>query len=375
MKIVTIIGARPQFVKAAAFSRAIARHNDGEVDPIEEILVHTGQHYDANMSDIFFEELGIPTPRYNLGIGSGSHAEQTGSTMIAVEGVLRKECPDVVVVFGDTNATLAGTLAATKMHIPVAHIEAGLRSYNRRMPEETNRVLTDHASSHLFCPTETALENLRQEGIEDNAYIVGDIMLDCYEQQRCDPAEHGAVLDRLGLFDRFGQPISFYLATVHRAENTDNLDRMAAIFDALGKLGRRVLLPLHPRTARVIEERGIDLPSTIQTLAPLPYREICILQRSAHVILTDSGGLQKEAYFSQTPCVTMRDETEWVETVHAGWNKVAGASTKAILDAVAGFEACYPTQQPPLYGEGDTAARIVSMLSNRAAQSPSLRAA
>jgi UDP-GlcNAc3NAcA epimerase len=349
MKIATIIGARPQFIKAAAVSRAIAAHGG-----IHEVIVHTGQHFDANMSDIFFEELAIPRPDHHLGIGGGAHGVMTGRQLEAIEGVLLDEKPDKVVVYGDTNSTLAGALAAVKLHIPVAHVEAGLRSFNRRMPEEINRILTDHASDLLFAPTTTAMRNLANEGIPpERTHLVGDVMYDAclfYRDRACKPE----------WFDALGaEPGNFVLATVHRAENTDDPARLTGILQGLGGAGRRVILPMHPRTRQRIDALGLSIPRSVHLLPPVGYLEMVWLEMNCAVVATDSGGVQKEAYFHGKPCVTLRDETEWVELVEAGWNTLAGADSTQIAKAVA-----YPAIQyaHPFYGDGDAAAQTLDRL-------------
>jgi len=345
-----VVGARPQFVKASALSHELRRLHD-------EILVHTGQHYDHGMSDVFFDELGIPAPDYHLGIGSGSHGVQTGAMLAAVETVLNKEMPDGVIVYGDTNSTLAGALAAAKLQLPVAHVEAGLRSFNRRMPEEINRILTDHVSRWLFAPSEVARQQLANEGIRDGVHVVGDIMVDALRLHGARAAARAEALTRHEL--RAG---GYYLATVHRAENTDDAGALGRIFRALAALDKPVALPLHPRTQKRAAELGIEIDGNIRVLVPQGYLDMLALQRGAACILTDSGGIQKEAYHLRVPCVTLRDETEWVETVAAGWNTVVGTDPERILAAVArrpGADAPHPD----LYGDGMTARRIVEILS------------
>ncbi|WP_101697005.1 non-hydrolyzing UDP-N-acetylglucosamine 2-epimerase [Clostridium minihomine] len=324
MKLVTIVGARPQFIKASVVSAALAHS-------CEEVMVHTGQHYDHNMSDVFFEELGIPRPKYNLGVGSGSHGKQTGEMLMKIEEVLLEEKPDVLLVYGDTNSTLAGALAASKLHIPVAHVEAGLRSYNRRMPEEQNRVLTDHISSWLFCPTQTAADNLKKEGVEQGVSITGDVMLDSvlhFLKVAKENPEKSAIYDRLGI-----TPKGYRLATLHRAETTDGgLEAVLRIFRAFEQLPQPVVLPIHPRTRKLAEEaiqqEGFG---NIQLIDPVGYLEMLLLTSGANQVLTDSGGLQKEAWFMEVPCVTLRQETEWVETLTGSWNVLSQLETEDIL--------------------------------------------
>ncbi len=322
MKIVTVIGARPQFIKAAVVSRAITKYNQSVSysDRIEEILVHTGQHYDENMSDVFFKELDIPRPDYNLGIGSASHGAQTGMMLEKIEKVLIKEGPDRVLVYGDTNSTLAGALAASKIHIPVAHVEAGLRSFNRQMPEEINRILTDHIADMLFAPTQTAVDNLQNEGIpKHKIFLVGDVMYDAalYYSERAH--ERSNILEQYHL-----QPRQYILATVHRAENTDSTVRLKAIVEGLLQVTKQIpiVLPLHPRTKAALIRDGLYelVINSLIVIPPVGYLEMAMLEKNACLIATDSGGVQKEAYFYRVPCITLREETEWVELVEAGWN-------------------------------------------------------
>jgi UDP-GlcNAc3NAcA epimerase len=311
-KILTIVGARPQFIKAAAMSRAI-----GQIDEFAEIMVHTGQHFDAEMSRVFFDELGVAEPRYNLGIHGGGHGEMTGRMLTALEAIILAEQPDLALVPGDTNSTLAGALAAAKLQVPVVHLEAGLRSFNRRMPEEINRVLTDHVSALLLCPTETAVANLRREGIAAGVHQIGDVMYDAALFAVAASARSN-VLDRLGLAGR-----AYAVATVHRAENTESADALREILAYLTArcAEHAVIFPVHPRTRQLIAERGLDI-GPIVACAPLGYLDMQRLLHSAEAVYTDSGGLQKEAYFHRVPCVTLRGETEWVETVAAGWNRL-----------------------------------------------------
>lgn len=350
MKLLTCIGARPQFIKAATVSRAVSARKD-----IHEVIVHTGQHYDANMSDVFFDELSIAKPNYNLGLGGGNHGEMTGRMLGALEAVMLEEKPDMVLVYGDTNTTLAGALAAVKLHFPVAHVEAGLRSFNRRMPEEINRILTDHASDILFVPTENAAKNLMREGFaEERVHLVGDVMYDASLFYR-EHAREPAFVQTEGLENG-----DFILATIHRAENTENPERLASIFRGLGRDGRRVVLPLHPRTRQKISAYGIVLPSTILVTEPVGYLEMAWLESQAAAIATDSGGVQKEAFFHDTPCVTLRDETEWVELVDTGWNQVVGADEDRIVEALKSNSS--QTRKGSIYGEGDSASRIVELI-------------
>jgi len=350
MKIASIVGARPQFIKAAALSRKLRERH-------EEILIHTGQHYDYEMSGVFFEGLEIPAPDVNLGVGSGRHGAQTGSMLAAIEEILISRQPDRVLVYGDTNSTLAGALAASKLHIPVVHVEAGLRSFNRQMPEEINRVVADHLSDLLYCPSATAVTNLAAEGITRGVHLVGDVMLDVlnWAKERADAAVPG-VLSRLELKER-----EYLLATVHRSENTDNQDRLAGILKALNALEEPVIFPVHPRTLKVINNGGKQaLGPHVRLIEPLGYFDMVSLSRSARLILTDSGGLQKEAYWLGVPCITLRDETEWVETVTAGWNILAGANSEKILQTVRSLAP--PASRAPLYGEGVVAEKCVDLL-------------
>lgn len=353
MNILTIVGARPQFIKAAPVSQALrARHR--------EVLVHTGQHYDAGMSDIFFAELDIPQPDINLDIGSGSHGQQTGRMLMAIEEVLLRERPDWVLVYGDTNSTLAGALAAVKLAIPVAHVEAGLRSFNRAMPEEHNRVLVDHCADLLFCPTQTAVDLLAAEGVKAGVHLVGDVMVDALRQHAALARQRSTALARLGL-----APQSYLLATVHRPYNTDMPEAMrnilAAFDDIYRHTGRPVILPLHPRTRKQLAALGLAAPVGVRLIEPVGYLDMLALEQAAALILTDSGGIQKEAYTLAVPCITLRPETEWVETVQAGWNVVVGADRAAIVQAAT--QRTWPAgQPPPVFGDGYAAQRIVDLL-------------
>lgn len=353
--ILTVVGARPQFIKAAAVSRAMKAHGG-----LEELIVHTGQHYDASLSDIFFSELDIPRPAYNLGVGSGAHGAQTGEMLQAIEQVILQRRPDLLLVYGDTNSTLAGALAAVKLHVPVAHVEAGLRSFNRNMPEEINRIVTDHVAEHLFCPTRTAVQHLRNEGITRGVHHVGDVMYDV--------ALELAVRAEASSRFRDGrlEHKRFVLATVHRAENTDDPARLGSIIGALGRLGNRhpVVLPLHPRTRDALKQSGLAAGAGVEVIEPVGPIDMAWLERHAALVLTDSGGVQKEAYFHRTPCVTIRTETEWVETVDAGWNRLADpTSTDGIVSAaLAALEARLPTGEIADYGTGRAAFAVVGAL-------------
>jgi UDP-GlcNAc3NAcA epimerase len=348
MKILTIIGARPQFIKAAPVSRELRKSH-------QEIIVHTGQHYDANMSDIFFEELNIPKPDYHLNVGSGTHGKQTGDMLIKIEEVCLKEKPDFVLVYGDTNSTLAGALAAAKLHIPIIHIEAGLRSFNKKMPEEINRIMTDHVSEYLFCPTETAVKNLQAENITKNVYNVGDVMYDAvlYNQNL---AEQSTILEKLGLQEK-----DYYLITLHRAENTDDQQKMTQIMNAFKQIDKKLVWPIHPRTKNKLQMYGIELNDipNLHVIEPVGYLDMLKLEMGADKILTDSGGVQKEAYFLHVPCVTLREETEWIETLESHANILVGADTEKILKAVNETRSC---DYPPVFGDGQTAQHIVRIL-------------
>jgi UDP-GlcNAc3NAcA epimerase len=364
MKVVSVVGARPQFIKAGAVSRLLRKQPE-----IREVLVHTGQHYDANMSQIFFRDLAIPEPDHNLGIGSHSHGVQTGRMLAAIEDVLLQERPDRVLVYGDTNSTLAGALAAVKLQIPVAHVEAGLRSYDRRMPEEINRVLTDHVSDLLFAPTEGAAANLRREGIQgDSVHLVGDVMYDAALFHIETSSQRDSPVARFGL-----SPGDYILATIHRAENTDDEGRLGGIFKAFAAVAAevRILVPLHPRTRAALERSGslADGPPGLLLVEPLGYLDMIRLEKDARLIVTDSGGVQKEAFFFRVPCLTLRDRTEWTELVELGWNRlvppdgagqIADALRAALIDeAPVGRK----DRAADPYGGGRAAERIVNILS------------
>lgn len=349
MKILTVIGARPQFIKAATVSNKVRRNGNSE------ILVHTGQHYDNNMSDIFFEELGIPKPDYNLSIGSSNHGHQTGSMLIALEDIYLKEKPDMVLVYGDTNSTLAGALCASKLLIPVAHVEAGLRSFNMAMPEEQNRILTDHISNLLFAPTQTAIDNLSKENITKGVYNTGDVMYDAINLFKERAKEVSTITQKLDL-----APNSYILSTIHRAENTNSIEKLTSIIKALSESGKKIILPLHPRTKKFINEYNLNVGDNIKIIDPVGYLEMISLQENACKIVTDSGGVQKEAYFLKKPCITMRDETEWIETVQNGWNIIVGSDSSKILDAIENFN---PTGTPAsAFGNGDTSSIITDII-------------
>lgn len=359
MKLLTVIGARPQFIKAAPFSKCFRENNT-------EILVHTGQHYDSNMSDIFFEELHIPRPDYNLNVGSGSHGKQTGKMLEGIEAIIIKEKPDGVLVYGDTNSTLAGALASSKLHIPVFHIEAGLRSYNKLMPEEQNRVLTDHISDLLLCPTNTAIENLRKEGITKGVYYTGDIMYDAVlnniqiaEEKYNRISINGDIVYNLNTQFDFNKE-NYYLATIHRAENTDDKEKITKIFKALNRLDKPVFLPLHPRTRHIIENLEISTDNIVIT-NPVGYLTMLYLITHSVMVITDSGGLQKEAYFCKKPCTTLRDQTEWVETLEGNWNVLSEITPDEIIKK-SQREFDMMTPQTSTFGDGRAAEKICSII-------------
>ncbi len=384
MKILTIVGARPQFIKAAMVSRAMIAYNqNADIKPheqITEVILHTGQHYDDNMSRIFFDQLGIPKPAYNLQVGSGSHGETTGRMLAGIEKIIVEERPDWVLVYGDTNSTLAGALAACKLHIPVAHVEAGLRSYNKRMPEEINRVLTDHVSTLLFCPTKVAVANLAKEGITENVHQVGDVMYDAALMFGELADKESDIIERLLLKKK-----SYYLATVHRAENTDNPQRLKNIFAAFCEIATKdcpIILPLHPRTRGILVQHGLiskkDSLSDeiyyplkcsnpyVKMIVPVSFLDMVMLEKCAKVILTDSGGVQKEAYFHKVPCVTLRDETEWVETVETGANMLVGADRKNIIQTIKEYmldEKIFVDHT--IYGDGNCGEKIIFYSMNK----------
>ncbi len=347
-KIVTILGARPQFIKAAAVSSVFA-------DFFEEIIVHTGQHYDANMSDVFFDELGIPHPKYHLNVGSGSHGAMTGAMLVAIEEVLLEEEPDYVMVYGDTNSTLAGALAASKLLIPVIHVEAGLRSFNMSMPEEQNRILTDHISNLLFVPTQTAIDNLVREGITKGVHNVGDVMFDGILHFSKIAAEKSEILAQLGVSEN-----EYLLCTIHRAENTNDISRLKGIVKGLNDSEEQIILPLHPRTQKYLNDYEIALGENIRVIEPVGYLDMVRLETGAKKIVTDSGGVQKEAFFLGKPCITMRDETEWVETVENGWNVIVGANAEKITRAINSFD---PTvERKSYFGNGTATTQMVELI-------------
>ena len=358
-KILTIIGARPQFVKAAILSRLI--RSDEWKALFHETILHTGQHYDENMSEIFFRDMQIPKPDIQLHIGGTTHGAMTGQMLIEIEAALIRVKPDMVLVYGDTNSTLAGALAASKLNIPIAHVESGLRSYNMRMPEEQNRILTDHLATWLFCPTVTAVKNLSREGIASGLYQVGDIMLDAtLFYQRVLAIEEQQGKNRLSNLNLKHIPEYFLLATIHRAENTDNITRLTQIVEALNEVSCDIILPLHPRTRKKLSESNIVLGDNITAIEPIGYLEMLALELRAEAIITDSGGVQKEAYFLRKPCITLRDETEWIETLENGWNILVGADKEKIINTCNLKET--PINQSNFFGTGDTGSKVLKRL-------------
>ena len=351
LKIVSVVGARPNFIKALPVSKAIRKN-------FKEVLVHTGQHYDYLMNKVFFDQLGLPEVDYHLNVGSGSHGFQTGEMLKRIEEVLIKEAPDLVLVFGDTNTTIAGALAAAKLHIKVGHIEAGLRSFDKNMPEEINRILTDHCSDFLFCPTETAVKNLQKEAIYEGVYLTGDVMVDSLNHCIKIAQTHN-ILDKLGL-----QPGSYYLATIHRAENTDEPARLKKIVEAFKQIPG-IVFPCHPRTKKALERYGLleDLKNFVKLIDPVGYIEMLTLEKNAKKIITDSGGIQKEAYILGIPCITIRNSTEWVETIQDGWNILVDVDTDRIVDSVENFEPV--SKRKNLFGDGNAGEKIAEILQRK----------
>lgn len=348
MKIVSVVGARPEFIQATPVSRALRKKH-------HELLVHTGQHYDYLMSQTFFDELGIPAPDYNLEVGSGSHASQTAEILVRFEEVVFKEKPDVVIVRGDTNSTLAGALVASKLHIPTVHIEAGERSFDRRMPEEINRLVADQLSSAYFCVSQTAVNQLACEGITKNVFWVGDVMLDANLANRPLARQKSMVLSKLEL-----APEGYGLVTVHRAGNTDDPARLASIVRALSQVGETVVFPVHPRTRGALQKLDVRFGENVRVIEPVGYYDMMMLEENARIIATDSGGVQREAYFMKKPCLTLRDETEWTEIVKVGWNKLVGVDMECILNEWKTFTP--PTEQPPIFGDGTAGEQIADIL-------------
>ena len=353
MKILSIIGARPQFIKCSPIDKALRKAG------IKHLILHTGQHYDQQMSQVFFQQMGIPQPDINLGIGSASHAVQTGEMLIGIEEVLLNEKPDWTLLYGDTNSTIAGALACAKLNLKSAHIEAGLRSFNRRMPEEHNRVLTDHCSDVLFCPTETAVDNLANEGLLQNVHLVGDVMYDALLQLR------GEARNRNQVYEEFGiSPGNYILATIHRPYNVDDPNRIASILNTLDRLPYAIILPLHPRTAQRMEDYNLQKQGSayrnINFIEPLGYLDMLLMTDGAALIITDSGGLQKEAYMLGVPCLTLRPETEWVETLQTGWNQLVEPELSEIMRGIETSKSA--GERPELFGDGHASQKIVSLL-------------
>ncbi len=351
-KIVSVVGARPQFIKALPVSLALK-------DSFKEVLIHTGQHYDKDMSQVFFDELKPLSSHYNLGVGSASHGCQTGQMLIRLEGVLLKEKPDLVLVYGDTNSTLAGALAAVKLHLLIGHVEAGLRSFDKKMPEEVNRVLVDHMADFLFCPTQASVNNLLKEGIKENVFQVGDVMYDSVLLFQKKAESSSKILKKLKL-----EPKEYLLCTIHRASNTDIKENLSSIIKALIESGEKTVFPVHPRTRKYLSEWGLDQllkkAPKVRIIKPLGYLDFLQLEKNARKILTDSGGVQKEAYFFKVPCLTLRETTEWIETVEAGWNKLVGTKPETIIQAIKEFFP--PKRQKNLYGDGKSSEKIKEIL-------------
>lgn len=353
MRVLSVVGARPQFVKAALLSAELARRG------IEEILVHTGQHYDREMSEVFFDELKLPAPAHHLGVGGGGHGAQTGEMLRRLEPVIQEEAPDWVLVYGDTNSTLAGALAAAKLHVPVAHVEAGLRSFNRAMPEEINRIVADHVADLLLVPNEHSAKQLETEGITRGVRVVGDLMVDLALQIASGLPERPSILDRFGLQSR-----TYAVATIHRASNTDEAPTFRRLIAGLRAVERPIVFPVHPRTRELAQREGVGQGDNITLCEPLPYAQMLALLAHASVVFTDSGGLQKEAFVVKAPCVTLREETEWLDTLEDGWNVLAGSDPQKIVQA---SRRPVPAKQGTPFGDGNAARNIVDALQERAA--------
>jgi len=348
MKIISVVGARPQFIKLAILSKELRENHN-------EIIIHTGQHYDDNMSRYFFEEMQIAKPDYNLNIGSGSHGKQTAEMLIGLEDIFLHQKPDVVITFGDTNTTLATGLAATKLNIPVAHVEAGLRSHNREMPEEINRILTDHISDYLFAPTLTAMENIKIENLYGKPFLVGDVMYDSLLYYGKIAEQKSRILKNLKLKQK-----EYILLTLHRPYNVDNIQKLQNIFSALKQTKRFIVLPVHPRSRKMIESTNTIIPENISIIEPLGYLDFIFLQKHSEKIITDSGGIQKEAYLNGIPCITIRPETEWIETVKAGWNVLVGDKKDQLIDNCLHFKPSH--NRPRYFGDGNSSKKIISIL-------------
>jgi UDP-N-acetylglucosamine 2-epimerase len=347
VRVLTVVGARPQFIKAAPVSKVLRREAD-------EFLLHTGQHYDDAMSDLFFRQLGIPDPDLNLGVGSGPHGAQTGAMLAGIEKAIAEQRPDMVLVYGDTNSTLAGALGAAKCHVPVAHVEAGLRSFDRLMPEEVNRVVADHVADLLLCPTESAARNLAEEGIREGVRVVGDVMYDAFLENSAAARASSDVLARLELAGG-----EYQLLTVHREDNTAQVGNLQSILEGVGKSAAKVVFPAHPRT-RALLGAAVAIPANVTVIDPIGYLDMLVLEAEAAAIVTDSGGVQKEAYFAGRPCITVRQNTEWTETVAAGWNLLVGKDPASIADAMLHFRPRGP--RPPVFGDGHAAEHVVDAL-------------
>lgn len=350
MKILSVVGARPEFIQAMPVSQALSTYH-------QEILVHTGQHYDYQMSQAFFDELDIPAPDHNLGAGSASQAQQTAEIIVSLEKVILQEEPDFVIMRGDTNSSLAAALVASKLNIPFAHIEAGERSFNREMPEEINRLVADRLANLHFCVSEIAEHNLATEGITDSVYWVGDVMLDALEYARPLARLKSTILERLRI-----EPKNYSLVTIHRAANTDDPKRLEQIIAALNQVSESVILPAHPRTIKALSKINAHIKDNVRIIDPVGYFDMLVLEESARLIATDSGGVQREAYYLEIPCLTLRDETEWVATIETSWNKLVGADQKLILDSWFDFDP--PTDHPPIYGNGTAGRQIADVMSN-----------
>ena len=348
MKIISVVGARPQFIKLAILSKELRENHN-------EIIIHTGQHYDDNMSKYFFEEMQIAKPDYNLNIGSGSHGKQTAEMLIGLEDIFLHQKPDVVITFGDTNTTLATGLAATKLNIPVAHVEAGLRSHNLEMPEEINRILTDHISDYLFAPTLTAMENIKIENLYGKPFLVGDVMYDSLLYYGKIAEQKSRILKNLKLKQK-----EYILLTLHRPYNVDNIHKLQNIFSALKQTKKIIVLPVHPRSRKMIERTNTIIPENISIIEPLGYLDFIFLQKHSEKIITDSGGIQKEAYLNGIPCITIRPETEWIETVKAGWNVLVGDKKDQLIENCLHFKPSH--NRPRYFGDGNSSKKIISIL-------------
>jgi UDP-N-acetylglucosamine 2-epimerase len=346
--VLTVVGARPQFIKAAPISRALK-------GDFNEVIIHTGQHYDRNMSEVFFKQLSIPEPNENLDVGSGSHAYQTGIIMIKLEEALTRHRPDGVIIYGDTNSTLAASIASAKLHIPVAHVEAGLRNFDLSIPEEVNRVVADKLSDYLFAPTKTAVDNLSKEGITSNVFLTGDVMYDTLLYALETASNNSSVLSQYDLLSS-----QFSLCTIHRAENTDNVENLKVIIEALSKIGSKIILPIHPRTRKVMDGNDIKVPDNVMIIPSLGYLDFLLLEQNAQKIITDSGGVQREAYCLKKPCITIFPSTSWIETVEDGWNTLSDCRVESIVYAFHNAKEGHRYEQH--YGDGHAARRIVGIL-------------